>query len=69
MAEQFTRAEKQLLMLPIPSLAVGFIDRNAPEEEYRERAELIAYTGPLALVKERNVRNLQALLRMLGAID
>ena len=63
------RAEKQLLMLPVPCLGLGFLARHAPEKEYEERAELLGYTGPLAIVKEKTVRNLQALLRLLGAID
>jgi hypothetical protein len=65
----FKKAEKDLLMLPIPSLAVGFLPRNASDEEYEQRAELIGYTGPLAIVKEKTVGCLRALMRILGAID
>lgn len=65
----FSKSEKRLLALPVPCLSLGFLADSAPEKEYEERAELLAYTGPLAIVKAKTVSNLQALLRMLGAID
>lgn len=65
----FTRAEKQLLALPVPCLAVGYLARDASESAYAERADLIGFAGPTAIVKERTTKNLRALLRILGAID
>ena len=65
----FTRAERNLLALPIPSLAVGFLARNDTDEVYQQRSELIGYSGPLQIVETRNIKNLRRLLVMLGAIE
>lgn len=65
----FSRAEKQLLALPVPCLAVGFLAAGDADDRYHERSELLGYTGPTQIVKARTTKNLRALLKMLGAID
>lgn len=66
---EFSRAEKNLLALPIPSLNVGFLARNASDQAYYERAELIGYSGPLQIVEKQTAGCLKELLHILGAID
>lgn len=67
---KFTRAEKQLLVLPVPCLNLSFLWMSASDEEFAARAELIGYTGTDALVKRQDVGCLRALMRdVLGAIS
>lgn len=67
--QTFSKPEKQLLMLPVPCLAVGYLGKHDSDTVYSERSELIGYTGEDAVVKARTTKNLRALLRMLGAVE
>lgn len=67
---KFSAAEKELLVLPIPSLALSYLSRKASDEEFTARAEVIGYVGEDALVRTQNVKCLRALMRdVLGAIS
>jgi hypothetical protein len=63
---EFTQAERDLLALPVPCLALDFLPLDASDADYETRSELLGYTGPDALCPCRGGRSLRALMRLFG---